>query len=159
MDKHARRLFLFSFASFCLVLAFGTVRATGPLREFFDRPASLKSLQDFHAHFDALCWLGSAALGAALWVWREKWRGPAFVPAAFTLCWMVGSLLFAASFLAKGLGEALGLSWMARGLYAALASVGGTLFFPVIGLGGWMALSAARADGPGHPRERRPGPG
>jgi len=134
-------MLLFSFASFLLVLVFGTIRATGPLREFLDCPVSLKSLQAFHAHFDSLCWLGSAALGAAMWGLRDAWQGPHFVPAAFTGCWMSGSVLFAGSFLARGLGEALQVPWMARGLYALLASLGGSLFFAVIALGGYILFT------------------
>jgi hypothetical protein len=144
MARHARQMLLFSFAAFLFVLVFGTVRATGPLREFLDRPVSLRSLQAFHAHFDSLCWLGSAALGAVMWVLGDAWQGPRFVPAAFTACWMGGSVLFAGSFLARGLGEALEVPWMARGLYAILASLGGSLFCAVIGLGGYILLAIHR---------------
>ena len=138
-------MLLFSFASFLLVLAFGSVRAMGPLRQLLDTPASARSLQAFHSHFDDLCWLGSAGLGAAMWAFRDAWRGPRWVAPAFNACWFAGSVLFAGSFLAKGLGEATGHPALARAGYAILASVGGTLFFPVMALGAWIAIGTALA--------------
>jgi hypothetical protein len=145
MERSARQMLLFSFGSFVLVLAFGSVRAMGPLRHVLDTPASTKSLQAFHSHFDQLCWLGSAALGATMWILRDAWRGPRWVPPTFNACWFAGSVLFATSFFVRGVGEALSRPALARGAYALLVSAGGSLFFPVMALGAWIALGAVRA--------------
>lgn len=143
MEKQARQLLLFSFVSFLLVLAFGLVRALGPFRGVLDTPETFRSMQAFHSHFDDLCWLGSGVIGASMWVFRDTWRGPPWVPYAFNGSWIAGSVFFSTSFLFKGLGEALGVRLLVEGVYPLLIFAGGCLFFVVIPLGAWITLHIA----------------
>jgi len=139
MERAGRHLLLFSLVSLLAVLALGVARASPSVRALIDTPESVKSLGAFHAHFDSLCWLGSAAAGAALLGLGRAWRGPAWLPAAFAWSYIPGTLLFATSYGLKGLGERLGSPLLARGAFFTLASVGGSCLFVTIGAGAALA--------------------
>lgn len=62
MKSDTRRLFLFSFLSFMIVILMGTLNA--PLKKSFQNTDIWTNVTLFHSHFDQLSWLGSAAIGA-----------------------------------------------------------------------------------------------
>ena len=144
MERAARRLFLYSFVSLLAGLALGVARASPAARALLDTPESVKSLGAFHAHFDSLCWLGSAAAGATLLALARRFRGAAWLPGAFSWSYVAGTFLFTASYGVKGLGERLGSTLLARAAFFTLASVGGSLFLVTIGAGVAIAWSVAR---------------
>jgi hypothetical protein len=125
MDRAARRLLLFSLASLVLVIAFGTLR--GALRPAPEAAEVAKYTALFHSHFDQLCWLGAAAAGAALWILRGGYSGPAWGPVLFGWAYPAGAALFSVAFLVKVLGLRLESDALTHAAFGALVSLGGVL--------------------------------
>jgi hypothetical protein len=149
MERAARRLVLFSFLSFLAVLVTGTLRGIGPVKAWLDGPELLRLAALFHSHFDQLCWLGAAAAGAALWILRDAYRGPAWAPALLSFTYPAGALLFSTAFLLKVVGVRAGIEALARGVFGALVSVGGALLLVALAAGAAVAWGLRR---PGAPR-------
>jgi hypothetical protein len=123
MERAARRLLLFSLASFVAVVALGS--GLGPVQKALAGGDAARSLASFHAHFDQLCWLGSAALGAALLLLAPSYRGPAWAPALLTASYAAGALVFSVSHAVRAVGQRAGSDALSRTAFAILASVGG----------------------------------
>ncbi len=154
MERAARGLLRYSFASLVAVLAFGTLRGTGPVRAWLDGPELLRNAALFHSHFDQLCWLGAAAAGATLWILRDAYSGPAWAPTLFAWSYLAGTLLFSAAFLVKVVGLRVEIAILARFAFGALVSVGGALLVLAMFSGTAIALGLARGKA-----EARPGVG
>jgi hypothetical protein len=107
MERAARQLLLVSLAGFCLVIGLGTIRASPAHLAMDTTPEVIRSFQSFHAHFDALVWLGAAALGSALRLLAPGYAGPAWAPRALALASAGGVLLLAAAGCALVIGGAL----------------------------------------------------
>jgi hypothetical protein len=126
MERSARLLLVSSLAGFAAVIVLGTIRAS-PAHRLLDTPESVKSFQAFHSHFDALVWLGAAALGTALRSLASAYRGPAWAPRALAPAYLLGATVFSTSFAVRALGERFGVAVLARPVAPALASSGGVL--------------------------------
>jgi hypothetical protein len=140
MERAARRLVAFSFVSFLAVIALGTIRGLGPVRVWLEGPELQRVAALFHSHFDQLCWLGTAATGAALWITRDAYRGPAWAPALLAWSYPIGALLFSTAFLVKVVGLRIGSEALSRVAYASLVSLGGALLLVALVAGaviGW----------------------
>ena len=148
METAARRLVTFSFASFLLVLASGTVRGMGPVRAWLDGPELLRTAALFHSHFDQLCWLGAAATGAALWILRDAYHGAGWAPRLFTWSYPAGALLFSCAFLVKLFGLRLERVALSRVAFGALVSIGGALLIVALVAGAAIAVGVLRAGPP-----------
>jgi hypothetical protein len=142
-----RRLARFSLAAFALVVLFGTIRAAPtPLKAFLAAsPEAERAMASFHAHFDALCWLGSAALALALHLLGTS-RAPPWAAAACCSGYVVGSLAFAGGYAVKAFGLAAGLPLVAKGLATSLISGGGLLLVGAAAAAALLAWSARRAE-------------
>ncbi len=127
MERAARRLVTFSFLSLLFVLVSGTIRGMGPVKAWLDGPELLRLAALFHSHFDQLCWLGAAAAGAAFWILRDAYRGPAWAPRLFSWSYPAGALIFSTAFLAKVIGVRIESAALARAAFGGLVSVGGAL--------------------------------
>jgi hypothetical protein len=147
MERSARRLLVYSFASLVVVLAFGTLRGTGPVRAWLDGPELLRNAALFHSHFDQLCWLGAAAAGATLWILRDAYGGPAWAPTLFAWSYPAGTLLFSSAFLVKVVGLRVGSATLARFAFGALVSVGGALLVVAMVSGAAIARGLVRGNG------------
>jgi hypothetical protein len=73
MIGHSKKLIIFSFLSFIFVFVFGAVFS--PMKKAISDPEVLRNFDLFHNHFDQLCWLGAAAIGATLYFLRDKYSG------------------------------------------------------------------------------------
>jgi hypothetical protein len=130
MSPHVRRLTLFSLAGFGFVVLFGTIRsAPTPLKAWLaaDRHAE-EAIASFHAHFDALCWLGAAALAFGLHALDnlgQASRAPAWAPRAAASGYMLGSLAFSGGYAVKAFAHAAGHHAVVLILATALISLGG----------------------------------
>jgi hypothetical protein len=142
-----RRLALLSLSSFALVVLFGTIRAAPtPLKAFLAAsPDAERAMASFHAHFDALCWLGAAALAAALHLLGTT-RAPGWAATACCSGYLVGSLAFSGGYAVKAFGLAAGLPLVARGLATALISGGGLLLVGAAAAAALLAWSARGGD-------------
>jgi len=140
-----RRLALFSLASFALVVLFGTIRAAPtPLKALVAAsPEAERAMASFHAHFDALCWVGAAALAVALHLVGTA-RAPAWAAPACASGYLMGSVAFSSGYAVKAAGLATGSPLVAKALGTALISGGGLL---LVGAGAAAALIAWRARG------------
>jgi hypothetical protein len=127
MSPTVRTLARFSLASFVLVVVFGTIRAAPtPLHALMAAsPESEKAMASFHAHFDALCFVGAAALALSLHQVGVGPRVPAWAPRALATGFMAGSLLFSSGYAVKAFGITFALPLVARGLATAMISGGG----------------------------------
>jgi hypothetical protein len=144
MQPHVRRLALFSLSAFALVVLFGAIRsAPTPLKAVVaSNPEAEKAMASFHAHFDALCWVGAAALAFALHAVGGAFRGPAWAPRAAASGYMAGSVTFAGGYALKAAGLAAGLPLVARGLATALISGGGLLLIGAAASAAFVVWSA-----------------
>jgi hypothetical protein len=149
MERAARRLLTFSFVSLPAVLAFGTLRGTGPVKAWLDGPELLRVAALFHSHFDQLCWLGAAAAGAALWILRDAYRGPAWAPPLFAWSYPTGALLFSTAFLVKVIGLRVESAVLARIAFGALVSLGGALLVVAFVAGAATAWGLLRTGASG----------
>ncbi|BDG02577.1 hypothetical protein [Anaeromyxobacter oryzae] len=143
MERSARLLLATSLAGFAAVVGFGTIRAS-PAHHLLDTPEAVKSFQAFHAHFDALVWLGAAALGAALKVLAASYRGPAWAPRVLAPAYALGAVVFSVSYAVKAVGERFGMRVLARPIAPALASAGGLALLAAAGCAAVIAWGVAR---------------
>lgn len=146
MERAARNLLVFSFVCLLAVLVLGIARGAGPVRVWLEAPVPSRTAALFHSHFDQLCWLGAAAAGAALWILRDAYRGPAWAPRLFALAYAGGSLLFSSSFAVKLAGLRFGSAALERGAFAALVSLGGALLIAAVAAGGVVARGLLRGS-------------
>lgn len=153
MERSARRLLVYSFASLVAVLAFGTLRGSGPVRAWLDGPELLRNAALFHSHFDQLCWLGAAAAGAVLWILRDGYGGPSWAPPLFAWSYGAGALLFSTAFLLKVVGLRIESVILSRFAFGALVSVGGALLVVAMISGAVIARGLVRR----RPEEADPG--
>jgi hypothetical protein len=144
MERSARRLLVYSFASLVAVLAFGTLRGAGPVRAWLEEPELLRTAALFHSHFDQLCWLGTAAAGAALWILRDRYGGPAWAPSLFSWTYPAGALLFSMAFLVKLIGLRIESGILSEFTFGALVSVGGALLAVAMVSGAAIARGLVR---------------
>jgi hypothetical protein len=133
MERSARHLLLLSLAGFCAVVAFGTARASPAHLVLDTTPEVIRSFQAFHAHFDAMVWLGAAALGATLKLLAPGYAGPAWAPRALAPAYGLGAVLFSFSYAAKALGARFEIAALARPVAIVLASAGGVLLLAAAG--------------------------
>jgi hypothetical protein len=155
MERAARQLLLVSLAGFCLVIGLGTIRASPAHLAMDTTPEVIRSFQSFHAHFDALVWLGAAALGSALRLLAPGYAGPAWAPRALAPAYAAGAVVFSCSYAVRALGERFGIAALVRPVAPSLASAGGVLLLAAAGcalvIGGALlrrgAGVAARPDG------------
>jgi hypothetical protein len=155
IERHARTLLLFSLASLPLVIAFGTLRGIPAMRALLETPEAARSVASFHSHFDQLCWLGAAALGAALFLLREGYRGPAWAVRWLARAYIAGSLLFSVAHAVRAAGVAAGSERLARGGFGLLVSVGGTLLLVAMATGAIVAWSFGFGAPASEPAARR----
>lgn len=148
MERAARRLAAFSFVSFLAVVVLGTLRGAGPVQAWLDGPELLRLAALFHSHFDQLCWLGSAATGAALWILRDAYRGPAWAPPLLAWSYPAGALLFSTAFLVKVVGLRIASPALARVAFGGLVSLGGALLVVAVVAGVATALGLGRGPRP-----------
>jgi hypothetical protein len=127
MNPTVRALARFSLAAFVLVVVFGTIRAAPtPLHALLAAsPEAERAMASFHAHCDALCFVGAAALAVALHFGGVGPRVPAWAPRALATGYMAGSLLFSSGYVVKAFGLAFGLPVVAKGIAIAMISGGG----------------------------------
>jgi hypothetical protein len=142
MQRSGRRLLLFSLASFVAVVVFGS--ALGPLQKALAGTDAARALASFHAHFDQLCWLGSAALGAALLFLDGSYRGPRWAPALLGWAYPLGALVFSGGHAIKAIGIALAMPLVPRVVVPVLASAGGVLLLAAVCGAGAIAASLLR---------------
>jgi hypothetical protein len=147
MRHSARGLLKFSFVCLLGVLVSGTMRGVGPVRAWLDHaPDAARTAALFHSHFDQLCWLGAAAVGAALWILRDTYRGPAWAPLVFAFTYSGGALLFSSSFALKLVGQRLGSAALQRVGFAVLLSTGGALLVAAFASGLLVAAGLLRGQ-------------
>jgi len=129
MSPTVRNLARFSLAAFVLVVVFGTIRAapTSLHALLAASPEAEKAMASFHAHFDALCFVGAAALAVVLHLVGTGPRVPEWAPRALALGYMAGSLLFSSGYVVKAFGIAFAQPVLARGVAIAMISGGGLL--------------------------------
>jgi hypothetical protein len=144
MSPSVRHLARFSLGAFVLVVAFGTIRAAPtPLRAVLAAsPEAEKAMASFHTHFDALCFLGAAALALVLHLLGEGGRAPAWAAPALAGGYTVGSALFSCGYAVKALGLVAGLPLVAKGLATAMISGGGLLLIGAAAAAGLLLLGA-----------------
>jgi len=123
MQKQAMQLFAFSLICFIGVFVFGSI--LGPLQKIYNDPQVIRNFNLFHNHFDQLCWLGAAAIGAVLYAARDRFNGSERILRIFTLSYMLGTALFSFAFLARALGLILMSTLLEKGSYVGLVSLGG----------------------------------
>ncbi len=123
MQKQAMRLFAFSFICFIGVFVFGSI--LGPLQKIYNDPQVVRSFNLFHNHFDQLCWLGAAAIGAFLYAARDRYNGSERILKTFTITYMLGTTLFSFVFLVRGVGIIAMSKVLEKETYIGLVSLGG----------------------------------
>jgi hypothetical protein len=133
MERSSRLLLLFSLAGFAAVIGLGTIRASPAHLALDTTPEVIRSFQAFHAHFDALAWLGAAALGAVVGRLAPAYRGPAWAPRLLAPAYAAGAVIFSGSYAVRGLGLRFGVAPLARPVAPILASIGGLLLLAAAG--------------------------
>ena len=123
MRKQAMQLFVFSFTCFIGVFVFGSVLS--PLQKIYNDPQITRNFNLFHNHFDQLCWLGAAAIGAVLYTARDRFNGSERILRLFTISYMLGTTLFSFAFLVRALGLIVTSRVLENGAYMGLISLGG----------------------------------
>lgn len=123
MKKQAKTLFIFSFISFILVFIFGAV--LGPMQKSLNSPEITRNLNLFHNHFDQLCWLGAAAIGAVFYFFGDAYQGASWLLKVFTLSYITGTTLFSFAFLLRALGIYNGSVLLQKTIFTLMVSVGG----------------------------------
>lgn len=123
MIVHSKKLITFSFLSFIFVFIFGAVFS--PIKKAISDPEVLRNFDLFHNHFDQLCWLGAAAIGATLYFLRDKYNGSRRLLNIFTTSYMFGTLIFSVAFLIRGIGLSLKINMLQKNAYILLLSIGG----------------------------------
>jgi hypothetical protein len=125
MKTQSIRLFIFSFICFIGVLIFGSI--LGPLKKAIVDLDVFKNISLFHSHFDQLCWLGSAAIGATFWVLDPIFKGSETVLKIFAYSYMLGTLLFSMGFLFRAIGTICDSSIIEISANIGMISFGGLL--------------------------------
>lgn len=149
MNRPARWLFLFSLGSFVVVVVSGIARRVPGLRS--PPYPYAKLLELFHAHFDSLCWLGAAALGATL-VWAgHSVKGRERLARALALSYLGGSLLFSLSFVVRIAGHLLGSELVLSRVFLAFIVTGSVGLVVSAALAGWLLWALWRASPPATP--------
>jgi len=133
MIESSKRLMKFSLISFVFVFVFGVIRSMEFFKTFFNDQEAMKNIMLFHSHFDQLCWLGAAAIGAVFYVFNDLYLGKKRILENFIRFYIIGTLLFALSFLIRALGFALGIVIFRKFLFILLVSIGGFIFILLIG--------------------------
>ena len=123
MKKQALQFFVFSFICFIAVFLFGSI--LGPLQKIYDDPKVMRNLNLFHNHFDQLCWLGAAAIGAVLYANRDRFNGSERILRLFTLSYMLGTAFFSFAFFVRALGLMIISKALENGAYTGLLTIGG----------------------------------
>ena len=128
LSPTVRTLARFSLAAFVMVVFFGTVRSapTSIHAALAAVPEAEKAMASFHAHFDALCFVGSAALAAALHLLGEA-GSPPWAPRALALGYTSGSVIFSGGYAVKSFGLAYGLPALVKPVAIVMISGGGLL--------------------------------
>ena len=132
MERDSRKLLIFSFISFLCVFIFGTLRAMGPFKNFFNDTKAMDNVMLFHSHFDQLCWLGAATLGIVFYCLRQKYQGSLNAIKYFTYLYITGTLMFSFAFLVRALGIAMNVLILQKLIFAILVSISGALFMVLI---------------------------
>ena len=142
-----RLLARFSLAAFVAVIFFGTVRSapTSLHATLAALPEAERAMASFHAHFDALCFVGSAALALALHLLGEA-GAPAWAARVLGLGYVAGSVVFSAGYAVKSLGLAFGLPALVRPLSLVLISGGGLLLIAAAGAAVLVLRGSRRAS-------------
>lgn len=139
MQKQAMQLFAFSFICFIGVFVFGSI--LGPLQKIYNDPQVIRNFNLFHNHFDQLCWLGAAAIGAVLYAARDRFNGSERILRIFTISYMLGTTLFSFAFLVRALGLILMSRMLEKGVYMGLVSLGGLFNIITMICGVYVAIS------------------
>lgn len=147
MERAARRLLLFSLAAFVAVVVFAS--ALGPVQKALAGTEAARSIASFHAHFDQLCWLGSAALGATLLLLARSYSGPAWAPSLLAASYAAGSLVFSCAHVVRAIGERTGSAGLSGIAFRILASVGGVALLVAAAAAAAIAWSLAVSRKPG----------
>lgn len=150
MRKQSMHLFVFSFICFIGVFVFGAV--LGPLQKIHHDPQVARNLNLFHNHFDQLCWLGAAAVGAVLYAARDRFTGSEKILRIFTASYMLGTTLFSFAFLARALGLIVMSNMLEKSAYLGLVSLGGLFNIITIISGIYVAIGIV-SRGSGEPRK------
>jgi len=130
MIVQSKKLFIFSFLSFIFVFIFGAVFS--PIKKVISDPEVLRNFDLFHNHFDQLCWLGAAAIGATFYFLRDKYNGSHRLLNIFTTSYMFGTLIFSGAFLIRGIGLVFKINLLHKSGYILMISIGGLLNVLVI---------------------------
>ena len=144
MKKYSRILFLYSFTSFLFVIVFGSMNTF--FKKAFYGTAIWDSITAFHSHFDQLCWLGAAAIGAMFHFMSDRYSGSIKAVGFFTYLYIFGTLTFSFAFLARGLGMYLHNQALEKTVFAFMASIGGLAYILIIFLGIYIVRSLMIGD-------------
>lgn len=125
MKEQATRFLIFSFICFIGVLLFGSI--LGPIKKTFSDTEVFRNISLFHSHFDQLCWLGSAAIGATFWILDSKFKGSEMALKIFSFSYMLGTLLFSFGFLLRAIGFVFNNRIIEKVAAIGMLSLGGLL--------------------------------
>jgi hypothetical protein len=144
-----RQLTRFSLGAFVLAIVFGTIRAAPtPLRAALAAsPEAERAMASFHTHFDALCFVGAAALALLLNLLGEVPRAPAWTARALAGGYAAGSAFFSFGYAVKGLGLLAGQPLLWRGLATAMISGGGLLLLGAAASAALLLLGTLAPEG------------
>lgn len=138
MRKQAAHLLVFSFICFIGVFVFGSI--LGPIQKIYSDPHVIRNFNLFHNHFDQLCWLGAAAIGAVLYATHDKYNGSERILRVFAISYMLGTILFSFAFLVRAFGIILMSKMLEKGLYIGFVSLGGLINIITIITGIYVAI-------------------
>ncbi len=146
MIKNSKQLMKFSLISFLFVFIFGLIRSSGPFKTFFADPDAMSNVMLFHSHFDQLCWLGAAAIGAAFYVFKDSYDGGEKSVRIFTKLYIIGTLIFSLAFLIRAVGFASGTVILQKILFILFVSTGGLIFLILIGFAVYILKNTKRKN-------------
>lgn len=139
MKRYTRILFVYSFTSFLFVVVFGALNA--PLKKAFYGTEIWNNITAFHNHFDQLCWLGAAAIGALFHFMSDRFTGSAKIAGIFTYLYICGTLTFSMAFLVRGLGIYLHLDVLEKKTFVLMIMTGGLAYIFLIVSGIYLLQS------------------
>jgi hypothetical protein len=147
MQKQAMDLFVFSFICFIGVFVFGSI--LGPLQKIYSDPQVVRNFNLFHNHFDQLCWLGAAAIGAFFYAAHNRYNGSERILRTFTITYMLGTTLFSFAFLVRGVGLIVMSKMLEEEAYIGLVSLGGlfNVITLIAGIYVIIGIISASSDG------------
>ena len=125
MKEQSIKFLIFSFICFIGVLIFGSI--LGPIKKAFSDTEAFRNISLFHSHFDQLCWLGSAAIGATFWILDSKFKGSKLALKIFSFSYIFGTLLFSFGFLFRALGIIYNNGIIEKMAAIGMISLGGLL--------------------------------